>query len=61
MLPADVLRIPAELVRVDALLDDPGFFAPFTPFLDPRIGRPSIPDGGLLAVDVLAVPVPVAV
>jgi transposase, IS5 family len=29
--------------RVDALLDDPVFFAPFAPFFDPRLGRPSTP------------------
>lgn len=29
--------------RVDALLDDPAFFAPFVPFFDPRRGRPSTP------------------
>jgi IS5 family transposase len=28
---------------VDALLDDPVFFAPFAAFFDPRQGRPSIP------------------
>ena len=28
---------------MDALLDDPAFFAPFVPFFDPRIGRPSTP------------------
>jgi hypothetical protein len=27
---------------MDALLSDPVFFAPFTPFFDPRVGRPSI-------------------
>jgi transposase, IS5 family len=43
MLPAEVLRVPPELARVDALLDDPVFFAPFRPFFDPEIGRPSIP------------------
>ena len=43
MLPAEVLRVPPELARVDALLDDPAFFAPFAAFFDPRIGRPSIP------------------
>jgi IS5 family transposase len=32
-----------ELARVDALLDDPVFFAPFAPFFDPRLGRPSTP------------------
>jgi len=34
MLPAEVLRVPAELARVDALLDDPVFFAPFALFFD---------------------------
>jgi len=28
---------------VDVLLDDPAFFAPFVPFFDPVIGRPSTP------------------
>ena len=43
MLPEEVLRLPAELDRVDALLGDPVFFAPFTTFFDPRLGRPSTP------------------
>src|SRR5919107_1021666 len=43
VLPEEVLRLPEELARVDALLDDPAFFAPFVPFFDPRIGRPSTP------------------
>jgi transposase, IS5 family len=43
ILPAEVLVLPAELARVDALLDDPAFFVPFTPYFDPRIGRPSVP------------------
>jgi transposase, IS5 family len=38
-----VLRLPGELARVDALLDDPAFFAPFVPHFDPLIGRPSTP------------------
>jgi len=38
-----LLRLPEELGRVDGLLDDPAFFAPFVPFFDPRIGRPSTP------------------
>jgi transposase, IS5 family len=42
-LPPEVLRLPAELARVDALLDDPVFFAPFAPFFHPVIGRPSTP------------------
>src|SRR3954470_23708077 len=43
ILPEELRRLPVELARVDALLDDPAFFAPFVPFFDPRIGRPSTP------------------
>jgi IS5 family transposase len=43
VLPPEVLRLPEQLARVDALLDDPVFFAPFVPFFDPRVGRPSTP------------------
>ena len=43
ILPAEALVMSAELTRVDQLLDDPVFFAPFVPFFDPRQGRPSIP------------------
>jgi IS5 family transposase len=43
VLPAEVLGLPAELARVDALLDDPAFFVPFAPRFDPRLGRPSTP------------------
>src|ERR1700757_5193924 len=43
VLPEEVRRLPAQLARVDSLLDDPVFFAPFVPFFDPRIGRPSTP------------------
>ena len=43
ILPPELLVLPAELGRVDALLDDPVFFAPFEPFFDPRVGRPSTP------------------
>jgi IS5 family transposase len=43
VLPEEVLRLPEELARVDALLDDPAFFAPFVSFFDPRLGRPSTP------------------
>jgi IS5 family transposase len=43
LLPAEVLRLPEELARVDALLDDPAFFAPFAPYFHPVIGRPSTP------------------
>ena len=43
LLPAEVLRLPEELARVDALLDDPSFFAPFAPHFHPVLGRPSTP------------------
>src|SRR5215211_1059974 len=43
ILPEELRRLPEELARVDVLLDDPVFFAPFVPFFDPRIGRPSTP------------------
>jgi IS5 family transposase len=43
ILPAELLVLPVELGRVDALLDDPVFFAPFVTHFDARIGRPSIP------------------
>ena len=43
ILPAELLVVPVELARVDALLDDPVFFSPFAPYFDARIGRPSIP------------------
>lgn len=43
ILPDACLGLPAELARVDRLLDDPAFLAPLTGHFDPRIGRPSIP------------------
>jgi IS5 family transposase len=43
LLPEELLRLPQELARVDALLDDPAFFAPFAPFFHPVLGRPSTP------------------
>ena len=43
VLPPELLVLPVELTRVDQLLDDPAFFAPFVPFFDPRRGRPSTP------------------
>src|SRR5882724_7978351 len=43
ILPAELLVLPTELARVDALLEDPVFFAPFAAYFDARIGRPSIP------------------
>ena len=43
ILPPELLVLPPELGRVDALLDDPVFFAPFAAYFDAQIGRPSIP------------------
>jgi IS5 family transposase len=43
ILPPELLVLPVELGRVDALLDDAVFFAPFAAHFDTRIGRPSIP------------------
>ncbi len=43
ILPPELLVLSAELGRVDALLDDAVFFAPFAAYFDARIGRPSIP------------------
>ena len=43
LLPVEALVMPAELVRVDALLDDPCFFAPYGEFFHATLGRPSIP------------------
>ena len=43
LLPEEVLRLPAELARVDGLLDDPVFFVPFVPFFSLTAGRPSTP------------------
>jgi IS5 family transposase len=42
-LPPELLRLPDDLARVDALLDDPAFFAPFAPFFHPVLGRPCTP------------------
>ena len=43
LLPPEVLRLPEDLARVDALLDDPVFFAPFAPYFHPVLGRPGTP------------------
>ena len=43
VLPVELQRLPGELSRVDALLDDPVFFIPFVQFFDPQMGRPSTP------------------
>ena len=43
IVPAAILGLPAELARVDQLLDDPAFWEPFRAHFDPVIGRPSVP------------------
>jgi transposase, IS5 family len=43
LLPAQVLRLPGELARMEAVLDDPAFFTPFAPYFHLVIGRPSTP------------------
>ena len=43
VLPDEVRRLPEELARVDAVLDDSAFFAPFAAHFDARMGRPSNP------------------
>src|SRR5579863_10707026 len=42
-LPPELLQLPEELARVDVLLDDAAFFAPFAPHFHPVLGRPSTP------------------
>jgi IS5 family transposase len=48
LLPDEAKRLPAELVRVDAYLDDECFIAPWRPLFDRRLGRPSVPIETLL-------------
>lgn len=43
VLPAELRELPAELGKVDAVLDDDRFLAPFRARLTARIGRPTIP------------------
>ena len=42
ILPEELRRLPGSCPD-RRLLDDPVFFAPFVPFFDPRLGRPSTP------------------
>lgn len=43
VLPAELRELPSELGKVDAILDDDRFLAPFRERLTARIGRPTIP------------------
>ena len=58
VLPEICLRLPAELERVDAWLDDDRFFAPFVPYFSAADGPPVDPDGDVSAVDVPQAPLP---
>jgi IS5 family transposase len=48
VLPEEAKRLPAELARVDAYLDDECFIAPWRALFDQRLGRPSVPVDTLL-------------
>jgi IS5 family transposase len=48
LLPPQARRLPAELARVDAYLDDERFIAPWRALFDRRLGRPSVPVPTLL-------------
>jgi IS5 family transposase len=48
LLPEEAKRLPAELARVDAYLDDECFIAPWRALFDQRLGRPSVPIDTLL-------------
>jgi transposase, IS5 family len=43
IIPSELLELPELLAKVDRLLDDERFFAPFVPYFHPSEGRPSIP------------------
>jgi transposase, IS5 family len=48
LLPEEAKRLPAELVRIDAYLDDERFIAPWRALFSARLGRPSVPIDTLL-------------
>jgi hypothetical protein len=48
VLPPEMTRLPDELARIDAYLDDERFVAPWRGLFDARLGRPSEPVGALL-------------
>jgi transposase, IS5 family len=43
VLPVGLRELPAELGKVDAVLEDDRFLAPFRSRLTARVGRPTIP------------------
>jgi len=48
LLPDEAKRLPAELAKIDAYLDDERFVAPWRALFDRRLGRPSVPVDTLL-------------
>ena len=48
LLPEQAKRLPAELAKIDAYLDDEQFIAPWRGLFDRRLGRPSVPVDTLL-------------
>jgi IS5 family transposase len=48
LLPEEAKRLPAELAKVDAYLDDERFIAPWRALFSARLGRPSVPIDTLL-------------
>jgi len=48
LLPPEVRRLPDELARIDAYLDDERFITPWRALFAARLGRPSVPVQTLL-------------
>jgi IS5 family transposase len=48
LLPEEAKRLPTELAKIDAYLDDERFVAPWRALFDRRLGRPSVPVDTLL-------------
>jgi transposase, IS5 family len=48
LLPEEAKRLPAELAKIDAYLDDERFIAPWRALFSKRLGRPSVPIDTLL-------------
>jgi transposase, IS5 family len=48
LLPAEAKRLPAELAKIDAYLDDDRFLAPWRALFSKHLGRPSVPIDTLL-------------
>jgi transposase, IS5 family len=48
LLPPQVVRLPVELAKIDAYLDDERFITPWRALFSARLGRPSVPVATLL-------------